>query len=410
MESGGPPVSRFDGRYAVEERLGSGGFATVWRARDTTGGPDIAVKFPKSADETNNTEDEVIARFRQEYDSYSRFEGVPLPASITRFIVGSRSDPAYIGMEFVDGTELGDLLARGTAQPGVSTMRTYGLPVVRALAYLHTNGVCHLDCKPDNVMVRTATDSPTLIDFNTVTPIDEAGGTLFYEDGYKPPEQTPSERRDKPVGPWSDVYAAGKLLCYLLSGRTLDTSETPLEGMDPRKYGAECSAAVADVIRQATRADHASRPESGTVLIHRLLDALGEPTQTSVLTDVETGSQCLVRPGDTVGRITGDDTQATITVEDTERHVSPVQFACVYDDGWQVADRSLNGTYVRFEDEWVFLLSEAGYERLASVGHERVADGRPYSAARVPQRSVISPVDPSYPLTLELTTDSDTVS
>ncbi|WP_079988840.1 serine/threonine-protein kinase [Halosegnis longus] len=406
MTAGNPPVSRLADRYVVEEQVGSGGFATVWRARDTAGGPDIAVKFPKSESETNNSSDEVAARFRQEYDSYSQFEGAPLPSSIARFVVGSRSAPAYIGMEFLDGTELGSVLTSGTARPSRSTMQTYGLPIVRALAYLHANGMCHLDCKPDNVMVRTATDSPALIDFNTVTTTQEAGSTLFYEDGYKPPEQTPSERREEPVGPWSDVYAVGKLLCYLLSGQTLDTSDTPRTGMDPTAYGADCSPAVASILERATKADHTARQQHGGELMTQLLDALGESTQTSLLRDVDSGKQCLVRPGDTVGRVTDNDTLPTITVEDTERHISPVHFACTVDGGWQLEDRSLNGTYVNLSDEWVFLLSDRGYEQLSKAGHERVADGRPYSAARLSGRTIISPVDPSYPLTLELSPDT----
>jgi serine/threonine protein kinase len=405
MTAGGPPVSRLAGQYVVEEQVGSGGFATVWRARDTTGGPDIALKFPKPAEDTNNSADEVAARFRQEYESYSRFEGAPIPSSIARFVVGSRSDPAYIGMEFLEGAELGEILTAGSTAPGLTTMQTYGLPIVRALAYLHTNDLCHLDCKPDNVMVRTASDSPALIDFNTVATTSDAGSTLFYEDGYKPPEQTPSDRRDEPVGPWSDVFAVGKLLCYLLSGQTLDTSETPASGMDPTEYGAECSAAVARALTQATRADHRQRPRDGVELMAQLLNAVQESTRTSHLQDIDSGKQCVVRPGDTVGRMTDGETLPTITVEDTERHISPIHFACTYDDGWQIEDRSLNGTYVNLGDEWIFLVSDAGYERLSNVGHERVADGRPYAAARVSAQAVISPVDPSYPLTLSFSPD-----
>ncbi len=401
MSTGGPPVKRVDEHYLIKEQIGSGGFSTVWRAEDQRGGPDIAVKIPKVAEKSDNNSTEISARFKQEYDSYSRFEAAPLPSSIARFVTGNRSNPAYIGMEFVRGSELGNMLTSGDIQPSIQTARTYGLPIVRALAYLHHNNTCHLDCKPDNIMVRERTKRPALIDFNTVSATSEAGGTLFYEDGYKAPEQTPTEHRDKPVGPWSDVYAVGKLLCYLISGETRKVSETPSQGLDPTEIGGSCPSMVARIIQQATCADYTKRQDDCHYLMTRLLDALDESTMSAELTDTKTGKRCIVRPGDTIGRITDESSLASITVEDSERHVSPIQFQCEYDDGWQLADRSLNGTFLNINDEWVFLLSDGGFQKLSEVGHDKVSDGKPYTGAKIIGPTIISPVDKNYPLSLE---------
>lgn len=396
-----PPHTVIDGRYDVESSVGSGGFSTVWRASDRDGGPDIAVKFPKRGAESVNSATQVQDHFGRAYEMYAEFVGSILPRSIARFVTGRRSNPAYVGMEYIDGTDLGEHVPGPGASPGMEAARLYGFPVIRALEFLHYNGYCYLDCKPANVIVTRRTDSPVLIDFNTVCPFDDADEMRFYEDPYKAPEQTPDDHRDGAAGPPADVYAGGKLLCYLLSGATFDTSDTPSEGVDPRSYGGECSRAVAEVVERATKADPNDRYETAHELLMALYDATGRETRTARLTDRGSNVVCPIRPGDSLGRLTDEGADPDITLPDPRRHVSPVHCAFSYDTSWLLTDTSLNGTYVDLDGEWVYLLSDEGRERLRRQGDERV-DGEVYAKARIHDDAAISPVHPDYSIDLHV--------
>jgi serine/threonine protein kinase len=355
VSGGSPPTSVIDNRYRITDQIGSGGFATVWRAEDRDGGPDIAVKFPETQGPETHDSDEVMSRFKQELEVHSAFEGAVTPNSIVRFIAGDRNDPPYIGMEYLNGNELSGIFDHTKATPGTKTLKDYGLPVLRALEYLHINGYCHLDCRPRNVIVRKKSDVPALIDFNTAVPISEGDSTLFHEDPFKPPEQTPGDHQDDAVGPWSDVYAAGKILSYLLSGARLSTSETPEEGMDPREYGSDCPRGVAKVVQQATHTDPDKRPSDAQAMYDWLTEKLSMRRASARLKDLNTEVTCLIRSGDTVGRLAEQQPLPDISVADPRRYISLVHFECNYDDSWHILDRSLNGTYIRSGEDWTFL-------------------------------------------------------
>lgn len=395
-----PPRRSVSDRYRITERIGSGGFGTVWRATDEDGGPDVAVKFPRSDGNGSNDAADVRSMFRNEHAVLERFEGGLHPTSLVRYVDGSSRDPMYIVLEHVEGTELSELLAAGEFEPGTETARRFGVPAIRALEFLHRNGVCYLDCKPENMLVRERTDAPVLVDFNTAEPVDSAT-TLFYEDDYKAPEQTPDDdpdgESDVAPGPRSDVYAAGKLLCYLLTGETMTTSATPRDGIDVRDHGADPPAAVRRAIERATSADPANRPADASELLTELYDAYGEETAVAELTDRRNDVVCPVRPGETIGRVTDDGTLPDVAIADQERYASPVHCRVERDEtSWLVRDHSLNGTYLAVDDGWQRLLSPDGYERLKREAPDAAPPDEPYHAGRIRRSTEIALVDPSY--------------
>ncbi len=391
-----PPQQQVFNRFHVKERIGSGGFGTVWRATDKNGGPDVAVKFPKTERNETNDAAEVRSRFRNEYRVLSQFEGGVVPKSMLRYVDGRRRDPMCLVLEYIEGKELSEYFSRRDVEPGMETARQFGFPVVRALEFLHRNDVCYLDCKPENVLVRDRDNEPVLIDFNTAEPAYSVD-TLFYEDQYKAPEQTPSDRSTADSGPWSDVYAAGKLLCYLLTGESVLTSSTPSEGIDIRDYGADSPYGVRRVLQQATAADPTERPRDAGKLLTALYDSCGEETAVAELTDNRTDAVCLVRTGDTVGRIDKGNPLPDIAVADSSRYVSPTHFKIERDGGsWVIQDKSLNGTYIRTDRQWQQLLSADGYRRLKRETPNQAPNERPYTAGRLREQTAVAPVDPSY--------------
>jgi serine/threonine protein kinase len=400
MTGSDPPQRRVCGAFRVTDRLGSGGFADVWRAVDDDG-REVAVKFPNLGAGAANDRDEVVSGFRRAYDALSTFRGGTIPTALVRFLDGRREPPMCLVTELVDGEELSTVVTRSDVSPGMETMRSLGLPVVRALAFLHCNGYSYLDCKPENVLVRPEQRDPVLVDFNTAEPSDVDHQTLFHQDPYKAPEQVPGRVETEPSGPWSDVYGAAKLLTYLLTNVTMDASETPVDGIDVRDYGSAAPAGVADVIRRATRAAHARRPRNCSAMVSELYEADGQDPARATLTDARTETVCPIRAGDTVGRVSEDGPIPTLSLADPERYVSPQQFRVDHDDGvWLLIDTSVNGTFVNAGDGWEFLLSDRGYRHLRDEDHPRVRGGRPDDRHRVSDPAWIVPVDPSYSVQL----------
>ena len=128
---------------------------------------------------------------------------------------------AYYVMDFIDGESLAARM-RCTEQPlgEREAMRYFG-QVLDALEAIHAAGLCHMDLKPDNLMVDKA-DNAVLIDFGASKKIagDQMTSTVTgvsYTNGYAPPEQLESDMDN--FGPWTDIYALGATLYKLLTNR-----------------------------------------------------------------------------------------------------------------------------------------------------------------------------------------------
>src|SRR6188508_1913773 len=100
------PGITIDGRYRLESRLGSGGMADVWRARDTELDRDVALKL---LHENFARDTEFVERFRREASSAA---GLQHPNVVSVFDRGTYDGTHYIAMEFVEGASLKDLIER----------------------------------------------------------------------------------------------------------------------------------------------------------------------------------------------------------------------------------------------------------------------------------------------------------
>ena len=206
------------GRYVLGELIGSGGMATVFRARDEFLGRDVAIKvFRASANAENDfqrQEDEVNVLARLSHPNLVTL----LDAAVERTVEGGTR--IYYVMELVEGTDLkrrldeGPLVARQVAQLGHF--------VASALEYVHEMGIVHRDVKPANILLTFTDDGgrvhAKLGDFGVASkwpaePIGEhelVTGTVAY--------LSPEQARGDEVGPASDVYALGLVLVECFTG------------------------------------------------------------------------------------------------------------------------------------------------------------------------------------------------
>jgi len=380
------------GRYDLTEHLGDGGFSTVWRARDREGERDVALKFP--AVKTHDSE-LVLGRFEQERAVLEPFTESLSHATVVQYLDGDlEAEPRFLALEYLSGDPLVDTFGTGTLGTGVR--RRIITDLAETLDFLHRNGVVYLDLKPENVVVRRS-GRPVLLDFNTAVRRDERIETRFEADQFKAPELL-GEGAGEPdtAGPWSDVYSWGKLAFYLLTGAKVLTENVPPDGLDPRTFGSSCPAALAEVVERATRPRGHERYENGPALATAVARATGRGPRT-VLVHADSGLQCAVGDGDTLGRSVPGERLPWAVVADPEGHIAPRHASFERTpQGWEIEDASLNGTYVGGKDGWTVALSEAGYRKQREQGTFDPDRPQPPSSVSLEHGSVVAPVHPRY--------------
>jgi eukaryotic-like serine/threonine-protein kinase len=197
-------------RYRLHRPLGSGGFGTVWLARDERLERDVAVKvLPR--------ERVVGGRFEREARSAARLSH---PGIVTLYEAAVDDDGAYLVSELVRGATLAELLETGRLSD--RDIVKLGIALCDALAHAHSQGVVHRDVKPSNVLVPEQPAGPTqvakLTDFGVARVI---GGDSLTRTGdvigtaaYMAPEQ--AEGRE--AGAAADLYSLALVLYEALTG------------------------------------------------------------------------------------------------------------------------------------------------------------------------------------------------
>lgn len=191
------------GGYEIEERLGEGGFAIVYRARDKTGRA-VAIKAMKSAWST-----EASVRFLDEI-SYSK--ALSHPNLVRVLDAGIDEDGTqFVVYDLIDGQSLQQFMQEKST-PKDEVVRIIE-EVSRAVHVLHAHSVVHRDIKPSNILL-SASGHPVLVDFGLAVPIERSSHSIGGTVGYAAPEQLRGEALDNR----SDVFSLGAVLYQALTG------------------------------------------------------------------------------------------------------------------------------------------------------------------------------------------------
>ena len=199
-------------RYAIEQEIGAGGMAIVYRAEDLKHGRKVAVKVlrPELAAAVGPE------RFLREITLTARLDH---PHILPVLDSGDADGLLYYVMPLVEGESLRDRLAREKQLP-VDDALQIAREVADALSYAHSLGVVHRDIKPENILL--AAGHARVADFGIARAVSTAGGAKLTETGfaigtpeYMSPEQAGGE---SDVDGRSDTYSLGCMVYHMLAG------------------------------------------------------------------------------------------------------------------------------------------------------------------------------------------------
>ncbi len=197
------------GDYELEDEIGRGGMATVYRARQINLERVVAVKVIQRTLTQNPQE---LQRFQQEAQMVARLEH---PHILPIYDFDGAHDPPFIVMRYLAGGTIKDRLRRGPIE------RTVLLDLLRKAAagldYAHRQGVIHRDIKPSNILLDSE-GNPFISDFGIarwVTGADATGGALLGTADYVSPEQAMGRDLDHRA----DLYSFGVVIYQILTGQ-----------------------------------------------------------------------------------------------------------------------------------------------------------------------------------------------
>ncbi len=262
------------GRYTVQDKIGTGGMATVYRGLDEVLGRTVAIKtmLPQYASDPS-----FAARFKQEAQAAAALQS---PYIVSVYDWGEDEDTYYIVMEYLRGTDLKSGIRKHGALDSKKVAQI-GSQIAQALSVAHKHDIIHRDIKPQNIMVQPD-GNIKVMDFGIaraknshLTQDNSVLGTAHYVS----PEQT----QGKDLGPTTDIYSLGVVMYEAATGKV------PFEGDDaisvalkqvnelpvpPSQINPNIDPALEAIILKCMEKDPANRFQSANELYRVLRDYL----------------------------------------------------------------------------------------------------------------------------------------
>src|SRR5689334_24393646 len=229
--------------YRIDGILGQGGFGIAYAATDVNLNSKVVIKEYLPEDFAYRAVDHTVsARADEDQDFYqSGLDAFLVEARtlatfrhpnivrVARFFEANRT--AYMVLEYERGQSLKAYRKKHEHIPE-STLVTLFAPLLDGLAEVHAAGYLHRDIKPDNIYVRDSDGSLVLLDFGAArqTASEKAEIGTVVTPGYGPIEQYAGGGRQ---GPWTDLYALGATLFWVVTGKKPIEAPARLEDPDP---------------------------------------------------------------------------------------------------------------------------------------------------------------------------------
>ncbi|RJE90553.1 Stk1 family PASTA domain-containing Ser/Thr kinase [Paenibacillus sp. 1011MAR3C5] len=282
------------GRYEILTRIGGGGMALVYKAHDVLLNRNVAVKVLR---QQFVNDEEFIRRFRREAQSAAALSH---PNVVSIYDVGQEEDTHYIVMEYVEGSNLNEIIQERAPLQAEEAVRV-AVQICDALDHAHQNHIIHRDIKPHNILIGNngrvkVTDFgiARAVTSTTITQTGSVVGSVHYF--------SPEHAKGINTGEKSDLYSLGIVLYQMLTGKLPFLGESPISVAlkhlqetfeDPREVNPHIPQSVENVILKAMRKNPSERYNSAHEMLLDLdtclrPDRLNEPKATfSHFSDME---------------------------------------------------------------------------------------------------------------------------
>lgn len=271
-------IGKTIGGYEIISRIGEGGMATVYLARQQSMNRQVAMKvLPRHY----LNDDTYLQRFEREVAIVSTLEHRNI---IPVYDYGEYTGQPYIVMRYMPAGSVDDLLKDGALNQ--ETILKLISQIAPALDYAHSKDVLHRDLKPSNVLLDDD-GGAFLTDFGIARVVsDQNPGITTQGVVGTPSYMSPEQAQGKALDGRSDVYALGVMLFEMATGRRPFESDTPysIAVMQvttppplPRSYNPMITPALEKVILKALRKDRDERYLTATALLDAIRTAIERP-------------------------------------------------------------------------------------------------------------------------------------
>lgn len=272
---------RLDGRYEIQEIIGVGGMAVVYKAYDSIEDRTVAVKILKEEFVAN---EEFLRRFKNESKAISVLSH---PNIVKVFDVSFGDLIQYIVMEYIDGITLKEYIERQGSLRWKDAVH-FTIQILRALQHAHDKGIVHRDVKPQNIML-LPDGTIKVTDFGIArfarsehrTMTDKAIGSVHYIS----PEQARGEVTDEKA----DIYSVGVMLYEMLTGRLPFQAESAVsvaimqlqtEPQHPREINGSIPLGLEQITMHAMQKEPVRRYQSAAEMLRDLEEFKRDPAVT----------------------------------------------------------------------------------------------------------------------------------
>ncbi len=272
--------TRLSGRYEIIDRVGGGGMAIVYKAKDILLNRVVAVKIlrPQYA-----IDEDFVNRFRREAQAAASLSH---PNIVSIYDVGVEGETHYIVMEYVEGSTLKEYIS-GQAPLPVQEAILITKQIAEALEHAHHNNIIHRDIKPHNILI-SSNSRIKVTDFGIARAVTSATithtGSVIGSVHYFSPEQA----RGGMTGEKSDIYSLGIVLYEMLTGVLPFSGESPISialkhlqenYKEPRELNPAIPQSVENIILRSLEKDPLQRYDSARELIDDVETCLSRTRQ-----------------------------------------------------------------------------------------------------------------------------------
>jgi len=259
------------GRYELLARVGGGGMALVYKARDLLLNRYVAVKVLR---QQFTHDEDFVKRFRREAQAAASLSH---PNIVSIYDVGQVDDTHYIVMEYIDGANLNEII-RERAPFQADEAVKIAAQICDALEHAHQNQIIHRDIKPHNILIGNngrvkVTDFgiARAVTSSTITQTGSVIGSVHYF--------SPEHAKGVATGEKSDLYSLGIVLYQMLTGRLPFLGESPISVAlkhlqepfeQPREVNPYIPQSVENVILRAMRKNPHERYQSAREMLRDL--------------------------------------------------------------------------------------------------------------------------------------------